>query len=309
MKLENFHTIKDSSPHLAARSLKKFKKIYIEITNRCNLACGFCLKSMRPKQCMSVATFAGILARLKDHTEHLALHVLGEPLLHPELGQLLDLCHRKGFKVNLTTNGTLLPRQQEMLLASPTLRQVNISLQSYEEQETSSALDDYLTGIFSFIQAAIGTSPLFICLRLWNLEQTIDSTARRRNNRILEALEAFFALPIPIADTLTPGQGITLAPRIFLSMAPRFTWPHNPGPELDSRGFCHGLKDHVAILVDGTVVPCCLDAEADMPLGNILSQPMDDILAGPRAQAIRQGFAQRRIVDPLCRRCSYRLNF
>lgn len=287
--------------------LKKFKKIYLEITNRCNLSCSFCHQSDRPKAFMPPEDFRAILGKIEDHTDHLALHVLGEPLLHPELGELLALCHEHGLKVNLTTNGTLLPQRQELLLASPALRQVNISLHSFSEQDGDPALSDYLTGIFSFIRAAEATG-LLISLRFWNLSAT-DTSLPSPNAPILKALEDFFGLPEPLVTRLTPGHGLTLAPRVFLSQNGRFTWPHGPAPDLGDKGTCRGLRDHVAILVDGTVVPCCLDAEADIPLGNIHTQSLTEILNTPRAAAIRTGFTQRRLSEPLCRRCTFRQSF
>jgi len=288
--------------------LRKFKKIYLEITNRCNLACSFCHQSLRPKGCMAPAMFAEVLARLRPHTDHLALHVLGEPLLHPELAQLLGLCADFGLRVNLTTNGTLLPKCEELLLASPALRQVNISLHSFEKQSGGPALAAYLAGVLRFARRASVESALHVSLRLWNAVAG-ESGSLRRNHPILAELEEFFALPYPLADALTPSHGVCLASRVYLSQAVRFTWPHAPGPDLGERGFCRGLKDHVAILVDGTVVPCCLDGEGDAALGNILVQPLTEILSGPRAVAIHEGFARQRLVEPLCRRCSFRQRF
>ena len=288
--------------------LKKFKKIYLEITNRCNLSCSFCPQSERAKAFMRPEVFRAILRRLKGHTDHLALHVLGEPLLHPELAEILALCQEHGLKINLTSNGTLLPQRQRLLLASPALRQVNISLHSFSDQQANSALADYLAGIFAFIQEAVATS-LLISLRLWNLPITEASASFGPNGPILKALEDFFALSEPLVTRLTPGHGLTLAPRVFLSQNARFTWPHAPAPDLGDKGACRGLRDHVAILVDGTVVPCCLDAEADIPLGNIQTQSLIEILASPRATAIRTGFFQRRLSEPLCRRCTFRQFF
>jgi len=285
--------------------LKKFKKIYLEITNRCNLSCSFCLRSDRAKVFMRTEEFRSILGKIKDHTDHLALHVLGEPLLHPELDELLALCQEHGLKVNLTTNGTLLPQRQELLLASPALRQVNISLHGLAELSHDPDQKTALTGVFAFIWEAMHT-PLFISLRLWNLSAAEDNG---HNQRILDRIADFFSLAEPLVGRLTPGHGITLAPRIFLSQNTRFTWPHGSAPDLGDTGICRGLRDHVAILVDGTVVPCCLDAEADISLGNIHEQSLAEILASPRATAIRTGFTQRRLSEPLCRRCTFRQSF
>lgn len=287
--------------------MQKFKKIYIEITNRCNLSCSFCHRSDRAKALMPTEEFGSILRRIEGHTDHLALHVLGEPLLHPELDEILALCQEHSLRVNLTTNGTLLPQRQGLLLASPALRQVNISLHSFSDQAADPALGGYLEGIFAFIREAAATG-LLISLRLWNLPPA-ENTGPDANDPILKTLEEFFALPAPLVTRLTPGQGLTLAPRVFLSQNARFTWPHAPAPDLGDRGTCRGLRDHVAILADGTVVPCCLDAEADVPLGNILEQSFAEILDTPRAAAIRTGFSQRRLSEPLCRRCTFRQSF
>jgi len=291
---------------LIPQPLKKFKKIYLEITNRCNLSCSFCPRTERDKAFMRVDDFRSILKKIQRHTDYLALHVLGEPLLHPELGDILALCQEYGLKVNLTTNGTLLPQRQKLLLASPALRQINISLHSFSEQEANLALG-YLNGIFVFLREAAAT-PLLISLRLWNLPPT-QINLPSPNDAILKALESFFALAEPLANRLTPGHGITLAPQIFLSQNARFTWPHEPAPDLGDTGTCRGLRDHVAILVDGTVVPCCLDGEADIPLGNIHGHSLAEILNSPRAVALRTGFTQRRLTEPLCRRCTFRKSF
>lgn len=288
-------------------SLKKFKKIYIEITNRCNLACSFCPRSERKKSFMRPEEFRAILGAIEGYTDHLALHVLGEPLLHPELGVLLALCQEHSLKVNLTTNGTLLPQRQELLLASPALRQVNISLHSFSEHDGDPTISGYLPEILSFIREAEATG-LLISLRLWNLPPT-GTSLPSPNETILKTLEYFFGLSEPLVARLTPGHGITLAPKVFLSQNNRFTWPHGPAPDLGDKGTCRGLKDHVAILVDGTVAPCCLDGEADIPLGNIHAQSLAGILASPRAVAMRTGFSQWRLTEPLCRRCTFRQSF
>lgn len=288
-------------------SLKKFKKIYIEITNRCNLACSFCLRSDRGKAFMRPEDFRAILGTIEGYTDHLALHVLGEPLLHPELAEILALCREHSLKVNLTTNGTLLSQRRELLLASPALRQVNISLHSFSEQDGDPTRSGYLPEILNFIREAEATG-LLISLRLWNLPPS-DTNLPSPNEIILKTLEDFFGLPEPLASRLTPGHGLTLAPRVFLSQNVRFTWPHGPTPDLGDKGTCRGLKDHVAILVDGTVVPCCLDAEADIPLGNIHAQSLAEILSTPRAVAMRKGFTQRRLTESLCRRCTFRQSF
>jgi len=286
--------------------LPKFKKIFVEITNSCNLSCTFCPPAPRPQGFMAPTEFAEILRRIDGHTDHLCLHLLGEPLLHPDLAALLGICHQQRMQVNLTSNGTMLGRCRESLLRSPALRQLNISLHSCADSEAGSA--SYLDEVLAFIQAAATTS-LLVNLRLWNLDATAGAAVHSRNGTILRRLEHYFALSSPVAERMTPGQGVALAPGVFLSQDVAFVWPHHQRGELGSRGRCRGLRDHVGILVDGTVVPCCLDAAGDIPLGNIHQQPLAEILATPRTLAMRDGLARGELVEPLCRRCNYRQRF
>ena len=282
--------------------MKKFKKIFVEITNCCNLSCSFCLRSQRTPAFITPAAFNATLERINGWTDHLALHLLGEPLLHPELPQLLVICQQHQLRVNLTTNATLLAQNRSTLLASPALRQINFSLHSFEAGER----DTYLDAILDFVKEAQRTTPLWLSLRLWNLP---DKDGNADNHPILRRLKEVFSLPAPLPATLTPGQGIKLAAQVFLSQEQEFRWPHAPAPDLGAHGTCRALRDHIGILVDGTVVPCCLDAEGDLPLGNILQSPLSEILSSPRATRMRQGFAEQRLHESLCRRCTYRQRF
>jgi len=284
-----------------------FKKIFVEITNRCNLACDFCPATNRTKSDIAPEVFAALLPQLTPFTKHLALHVLGEPLLHPDLPQLLALCHQQGMQVNLTTNGTLLPRQAQMLLAAPALRQINISLHSTSGRSCGDPAG-YLTGVLAFASLA-AVRGVFVSLRIWDLPPTQLQNGIRWQDEVLTRLEGFFAISAPLSDVVAAGQGVKLADRIFLSQKDLFAWPSLSAPDLGGRGTCRGLRDQVAILVDGTVVPCCLDGEGNIPLGNVFAEPFAEIIAGERVARIRRGFQERKLVEELCRRCSYRQRF
>ena len=106
---------------MSPKSKKPYKKAYLEITNVCNLSCAFCPKTSREPRFVSVEEFAALIEQVPPLTDYVYLHLMGEPLLHPQLGQILALCHRAGLKVSLTTNGTLLAKRQELLLCSPAL--------------------------------------------------------------------------------------------------------------------------------------------------------------------------------------------
>lgn len=290
--------------------MKKFKKFYIEITNVCNLNCDFCPQTQREPEFMSIETFQSILYQVKDYTDYIYFHVKGEPLLHPHLDTLLDICDDSGFQVNITTNGTQIQRVMDRLIPKPALRQINFSLHSFDGNEGVTDKTEYINQILRFIKEAIDRTGMIIALRLWNLEENnVTNQDKKRNNELLTIIEKEFELPFRIQEKVTPGRGIRIGERIFLNQDYQFKWPDLKEIEDDGSGFCYGLRNQVAILVDGTVVPCCLDGEGIMSLGNIKETLFSDIIDGERAANIIEGFSRREAVEELCRKCGYRKRF
>ena len=280
----------------------RFSRCYLEITNRCNLSCSFCPKTARAPKTLTKAEFRALCGKLRPYTDFLYLHVMGEPLLHPDLPELLEIADGFGFRVVLTTNGTLLRARKEALLAAPALYKVNISLHSFEANETGS-LEDYLTGCFSFAQAASGQGKI-VDLRLWNLDGETTKGENAKNAEILHRLEAFFPQP-----WTKNTWGWRLRDCAFVHYAEKFDWPDLSAEEASQTGTCRALKDQLAVLSDGTVVPCCLDHEGDIPLGNLFSQSLADILEDRPAKTLLSGFSARKLEHPLCRRCGYARRF
>ena len=280
----------------------RFSRCYLEITNRCNLACSFCPKTKRPARTLTAEEFRLLAGKLRAYTDYLYLHVMGEPLLHPQLQALLKIAQELGFHVVLTTNGTLLPARQELLLAAPALYKINISLHSFEAN-TAASMGGYLSGCFTFAKLAAEAGKL-VDLRLWNLDGETTRGQHTQNDAILTALEAVFPQPW-VQNT----WGLRLQDRTFVHYAEKFDWPDLSVSEQRDTGTCRALNDQLAVLSDGTVVPCCLDHEGDVPLGNLFSQQLDEILRAPPAQALLSGFAARKLTQPLCRRCGYARRF
>ncbi|WP_150265091.1 radical SAM/SPASM domain-containing protein [Paenibacillus tepidiphilus] len=289
--------------------MRTFKKVYIEITSVCNLACSFCPPTERTKNFMKPETFSGILDQVKPHTDHIYLHVKGEPLLHPRVSELLDIAHDKGLKVNITTNGTLIHKAGPKLLGKPALRQMNFSLHSFDGHEGSENREGYLREIIAFAQEASAQGVL-ISFRLWNLTQdNMTNLERQRNRETLAVLEEAFGLDYRIEEKVVPGSGVRIAPKIYINQDHEFRWPALSEPEDDGKGFCHALRSQAAVLVDGTVVPCCLDGEGVIGLGNLHETPFSQIVEGERANALVYGFSRREAVEELCRKCGYRQRF
>lgn len=275
----------------------RFAKIYVEISNLCNLSCAFCPGTKRTPGRMTAKEFAVLAPKLRPYTDYLYFHLMGEPLCHPQLGEFLQIAGQHGFRVILTTNGTLLARQQELLLSSPALHKVNISLHAFEANDLAVPFEEYLADCIAFGQAAKGEK--LVVYRLWN-----QGGADEKNGEILAALQIAFP-----GEWIVEKRGTRLANRTYLEYGDKFDWPDLTAPEGDHRVFCYGLRDQLGVLYDGTVVPCCLDHEGDLALGNIFRQEMEKILQSPRAKAIYDGFSRKETAEPLCRRCGYARRF
>ncbi len=275
----------------------RFRKIYLEISNICNLRCSFCPKTRRAPRRMSAEEFECLAPRLRPYTDFLYFHLMGEPLCHPELESFLSIADRNGFKVIITTNGTLLAEKQKILLSSPAIHKVNISLHAFEANDLPIPFDDYLGICFSFAKAAEGKK--IVVLRLWN-----EGGKNRLNSSILEKLKCYFD-----SEWIDERRGTRIGEKIYLENGERFDWPDLSAPEGPSHLFCYGLRDQLGILCDGTVVPCCLDHEGDIALGNIFDSTLDEILTSERATAIYEGFKSHRATEELCRKCGYARRF
>lgn len=273
--------------------MRKFKKAYVEITNVCNKNCSFCHGTRREKRFMTDAEFDRVLCELTGVTEYLYFHLLGEPLCHPRVMDFIRRASKKGFKVTITTNGTLLTTE----LLDTGVYKVQISLHSFESgsDEERRAYHDK---IIEFYKHASEKNVL-ISLRLWNRGTNVS------NELAEKALEN--ASPKPWKEGR--DNSFTLEKNVYLHYADRFEWPDMKASDNGEKLFCYGLRDQIGILCDGTLVPCCLDAEGDISLGNIYKDSISDILNSPRAAAIYNGFSNRRAIEELCRKCKYAKRF
>ena len=275
----------------------RFRKVYLEISNICNLSCRFCPGTKRPKKSLTEEELSVLLPKLRPYTDFLYFHLMGEPLLHKSLERFLELAGQHGFKVILTTNGTLLKKQQEMLLRSPALHKINISLHAFEANDLAVPFEEYLSDCFAFGQAAAGQK--LVVYRLWN-----QGGENAQNTEILDTMHRYFP-----QEWIQERHGIRIADRTYLEYGDKFDWPDLSAPEGSGRIFCYGLRDQLGVLCDGTVVPCCLDHDGDLALGNLLTQNLDEILESPRAKAIYDGFSSREAAEELCRKCGYARRF
>ena len=261
-------------------SVARFKRIYIEITSSCNLKCSFCQDTLRPAHFMKPHEFAYIIDEIKPYTNYIYLHVKGEPLLSPYLKDILKICHDNNILVNITTNGTLIAKCIDTLITYP-VHQINISLHSADDNDCID-MASYIKDVFSSCETLVDKTDTEVNLRLWNTKKN---------------------------PTLFGDKNCTIKRHLYINVQSPFEWPVLNGTYCNERGFCQGLRSHIAILSDGTVVPCCLDGNAIMKLGNIFSSHLPDILSNERSQAIIKGWHAKMAVEPLCKHCSFKERF
>ncbi len=246
---------------------------------------------------MQEETFSKVLERIRPYTDFLYFHIMGEPLCHPKLERFLFLAGESGFKVILTTNGTLLRQKQDILLNASALHKVNISLHAFEANDLSIPFEQYLDACLSFGKAAEGKK--LTVFRLWN-----NGGADTLNTTILQKMESCFPKPWGVEK-----RGTRIGNRVYLEYGDKFDWPDLNAEERNGRFFCYGLRDQLGILYDGTVVPCCLDHDGNISLGNVLHEELSDIISSPRAAAIYNGFSNGIASEELCRKCGYAKRF
>ncbi len=283
---------------------RRYWKVNIEILNLCNLQCSFCPEVLRKKQWMSPAFFRQVVEEVAPLTRVVALHLMGEPLLHPQFEEIVHICVEKGLQVFLVSNGVLLCPKKEAVLLGEGFRQISFSLHSFKDNFGDKDPTEYLERIFQFTERALLERPrLFINYRLWSA--TAQASLGEGSGDILSRIESRFRVRLPREWERGAEKRVPIAGGLSLHLDEKFTWPTLDREELSRHGTCQALSSHFGVLADGTVVPCCLDKEGKIPLGKLGEQPLGEILDSPKAKALLQGFNSGRLIDPLCRRCQY----
>lgn len=272
--------------------MKRFAKVYVEISNICNLNCSFCPGTTRKPKRMSTEEFEIVLNKIKSYTDFIYFHLLGEPLCHPNLAELLKIAEDMNFKVIIITNGTLLNKNKDILLNSKSHYKTVISLHSFEANDNKNSFECYLENCLEYAKTA--ENKKIVVLRLWN-----NGGKDSLNDAILSKIEEYFPKP-----WVQERKGTRVGEKIYIEYGDKFDWPSLESNNIDEKIFCYGLRDQIGILADGTVVPCCLDNNGTINLGNIFEKDLEEIINSERAQKIYNGFSNRNACEELCKRCS-----
>ena len=275
----------------------RFKKVYIEITNICNLNCSFCIKDNRKKKEMSIDEFETVLKKIDKYTDYIYLHVKGEPLIHNKLDEILSLTNKYKKYVNITTNGVLLKNKINILKKYNNIRQINISLHS--ENDKINYIDDILDAVDEL-------KTIFIVYRFWTLKDN------KLDNKMLEYLSKIkekYNINNELYNEIINGNNLKISNNIYINKDKEFEWPDISNNYYNENGFCYGLKNQIGVLVDGTITICCLDSFGVSNLGNIFNDNIEIIMNSEKVKNIIKGFNNRKVYLDICKHCSYKERF
>jgi len=283
---------------------KRFHKVHIEISNICNLQCSFCPAVIRDNKMMDLELFRKTVKQVAPLTDLICFHLMGDPLVHPQLAKMVEICDKYEANIFLVTNGVLMRPEKFDLMLHKRFYQINFSLHSFFDNFPGKDPTNYLERIFTFTEKALAMRPeLYLNFRLWNLNDPLGS--KTPNTEMLRRLCERFEFSAPTHLDVRQKKSINIKQRLYLHFDTEFIWPSIDLPVLGTQGRCYGLSSHFGVLVDGTVVPCCLDKEGAIALGSVHDKPILDILGTRRAQEIIKGFQRKQLVEKLCQRCQY----
>ena len=275
--------------------MKKYKKIYIEITNICNLNCSFCSKVEKPRKMLTTFEFKEIVEKIKDYTDYIYLHVKGEPLTHPNIIEFIDIAKEYNLKVNLTTNGVLFPKYVEELSKCENLSKINFSLHSENN------IPNYCEKIFDSVNKLNNQTVIY---RLWTLK---ENELDEKSTEIVDKIKNHYKLDNLFIEKVKTENNVKINSTTYVDKDNEFSWPEIN--EYKSNGYCYALKTQIAILSDGTVVPCCLDSNGQIELGNIFNNTLEEIISSERYQNLKKSFQDRKPCEELCKSCTFKERF
>ena len=108
------------------------KRVYLELTNKCNLNCSTCMRNVWDVKFghMSHETFERVLSSFEDLPDkpELFLGGYGEPLSHPYILEMIERAKKLGHRVSLISNGILLTEKVSHKLIELNLDMLWVSL-------------------------------------------------------------------------------------------------------------------------------------------------------------------------------------
>ena len=274
--------------------MKTPKDIYIEPTNICNLQCSFCFHAnnamRRKKGTMTFKTFKRLVDDVKSFKPNLVLHHSGESFVHKELFDFIRYAKKAGLRVSLTTNGTLVDKNDFEILDTG-IDGINISLAGVDKEDYANVrpgteFDTLMENI-----TALAKNKLKRNLATKLTINVVETKFNRPKIPLFKKrIESINGIDGVIVRRLMDWGGTLDISKLHITPFWR-SWAMyaNKYFKLATKGtLCEAINDGGAILWNGTVVPCCIDFNGTMTLGNINEQKFLDIWNGEKSNQIRK---------------------
>ncbi len=277
-------------------------RLNIEPTNYCNLSCSMCPRELnRPFGYMDANFFREIIDESIMYGKRLIITLTkdGEPLLHPELPQMIKYAKDKesAHKINFYTNGILLTEAKSIELIKSGLDTMHISIdaftkETYKKVKNSEKLDTVEENVKRLIELKKkhhSKTPLIIV----KIIQTPDT-----QNEIKPFIHKWKG----IADFVEIGEYHNWDGTVKNSNQSNLNKLSNG----INRYPCTFLWYNPVILWDGRVTTCCVDYQGKGVVGDIKENSLAEIWQGERLQKIRNAHLENNYDRfPLCSNCKF----
>lgn len=269
--------------------------IRIETTNLCNLKCRMCPQSVKTpgvaRGCMRFELFQSIVTQIAAFPENreslFYLHICGEPLLHKDLVRFVRFAAESGLRPILTTNATLLTRDKALQLIQAGLSRIEFSFEgldaaTYESIRIGAHFEGVSKNIRTFLElnrdagSPIHTELVIVDLPDLDPQRVKDFADRMRSDFDTVNISGYF-------DWL--GRVDTA------------------GFEREEYVGCSSVDSDLNVLWDGRVVPCCLDVDGAMVIGDFTKQSYLEVLSSLRRHALRERLEAGRLDNLPCNHC------
>ena len=245
--------------------VKPLTSLIIEPTNTCNLRCSFCFVTegmTRDEGFMDLDLFKKII----DDTptlEHLCMHNWGEPLLHKDIFKMFDYAHQAGVNyIVMNTNGTLLNEKMISQIIESPLNIIRFSIDGSPEtfkKIRGVELDKIEANILRLKEVKEDQRPELSM----GVVFTVEEETQQDTDEYIKHWET-------IVDHVRTQPKLIQSPR------------KEPCPEPFGKDY-----GKLVVLWDGTVIPCCVDYNASLKLGNAKMELVSDLWKNEEIKTLR----------------------
>jgi radical SAM protein with 4Fe4S-binding SPASM domain len=300
-------------------------ELYLETTNRCNLACRTCPQFFGMAEDPADLSAAHV-EQLLDQTpavRRVVLHGIGEPLLNPELPAIVRAVKSRGAYALFNSNGLLLRGRLMAPLIASGLDELRVSVDS-AEPETYKLIRgvDGLGRIFANLErfgalkVRLGATKPAISLWITGMKTNVLELPR-----LIEKAASIGVAEVYLQRLVYSGRGIAIedealfrragaeevaavqeAGRLARELGVRLRGSGEASrseellvdPDADvSYRDCRRPWSLMYVTANGNVLPCCIAPFTSVPygdivLGNVFQQSIEEIWNGPRYQDWRR---------------------